>query len=219
MIGSQILNYRIQSKIGYADMGKVCLADHVKLDRKEATNDFHIHIIPKQTFRQYFINQANTIFDLQKTKISEPIRALHEIPPKRKYDWGFILIPLNLGKSVNITCYLLEQKNNTNETETPVEINVKLVQKISEYHVIDDKTTLQSSAHLTLKKESIIRTNEPNGLMPFFAMARKLNGFGNIQKQELSALMKNKKHKPINYAFNQAKIYFSFTHIPKMNQL
>jgi serine/threonine protein kinase len=69
MIGEQILNYRIISKIGDGGMGSVYLAQHVQLGRQAAIKALHANLVNNPHIRERFKNEAATMAHLQHNNI------------------------------------------------------------------------------------------------------------------------------------------------------
>ncbi|MDX2304951.1 MAG: serine/threonine-protein kinase [Microscillaceae bacterium] len=69
MIGEQILNYRIQAKIGEGGMGSVYLAIHNQLNRKAAIKALHPTLVNNIQIRERFKNEAATMAHLRHPNI------------------------------------------------------------------------------------------------------------------------------------------------------
>ena len=69
MIGEQILNYRIQAKIGEGGMGSVYLAIHTQLHRKAAIKALHPTFVNNLQIRERFKNEAATMAHLRHPNI------------------------------------------------------------------------------------------------------------------------------------------------------
>lgn len=69
MIGRQIYNYKIISKIGEGGMSSVYLAEHVKLDRKVAVKVLHPVLARNAEIRERFKNEAATLSQIQHPNI------------------------------------------------------------------------------------------------------------------------------------------------------
>ena len=52
MIGAQVLNYRIDSKIGEGGMGSVYLASHLQMRRKAAIKALHPNLVNNTQIRE-----------------------------------------------------------------------------------------------------------------------------------------------------------------------
>lgn len=69
MIGREILNYRIEKKIGEGGMGTVYFGRHTKIDRKVAIKVLHSHLVKSDAIRHRFMNEANTMAAIQHPNI------------------------------------------------------------------------------------------------------------------------------------------------------
>ncbi|HAS42819.1 MAG TPA: hypothetical protein DCS93_20225 [Microscillaceae bacterium] len=69
MIGAQVLNYRIDSKIGEGGMGSVYLASHLQMRRKAAIKALHPNLVNNAQIRERFRNEAEAMASLKHPNI------------------------------------------------------------------------------------------------------------------------------------------------------
>lgn len=69
MIGAQVLNYRIDSKIGEGGMGSVYLASHLQMRRKAAIKALHPNLVNNTQIRERFRNEAEAMASLKHPNI------------------------------------------------------------------------------------------------------------------------------------------------------
>ena len=69
MIGTKILNYKIESLLGEGGMGNVYLATHESLDRKVAVKSILPHLVENKEIKARFLNEAKTMSKLQHPNI------------------------------------------------------------------------------------------------------------------------------------------------------
>ena len=69
MIGTKILNYKIESLLGEGGMGNVYLATHESLDRRVAVKSILPHLVENKEIKARFLNEAKTMSKLQHPNI------------------------------------------------------------------------------------------------------------------------------------------------------
>lgn len=71
MIGAQVLNYRIDSKIGEGGMGSVYLASHLQMRRNAAIKALHPNLVNNAQIRERFRNEAEAMASLKHPNITD----------------------------------------------------------------------------------------------------------------------------------------------------
>src|SRR5688572_13783295 len=73
LIGAQVGNYQIRSKLGEGGMGSVYLAEHPRIGKKVALKVLHAEFSSNQDVTGRFFNEARAVNDIQHPNIVDII--------------------------------------------------------------------------------------------------------------------------------------------------
>lgn len=166
MIGSKVLNYRIDSFIDKGGMGSVYLGIHEKLGRKVAIKVLHNHLAQNDQLRRRFKNEAESMAKLQHPNIV----TLYDYDENEA---GLFLIMeyvegMELGKYIN-------QKTGPIPTDLAVELFGQLLDGFDYAHK-------NGVVHRDIKPSNILITKDNKVKILDFGIAKLVEGDKSLTK-------------------------------------
>ena len=166
MIGTKVLNYKIERILGKGGMGTVYLGVHEKLGRKVAIKSLHAHLAENEELRKRFKNEAEAMSKLQ----HQNIVTLYDYEENEN---GLFLI-MEYVEGDELDQYILT-KMGPIPTELATDIFGKLLDGFSYAHT-------NGIVHRDIKPSNIIITKKNEVKILDFGIAKILEGDKSLTK-------------------------------------